>query len=70
MQTTQWKLRRVQPGMYNVAIGHNGSFSTISGLVIGGNGRWFVQRSGIQWPERYPTANKAAEALARAGFGI
>lgn len=72
MITALFRLKYVASGMYTVAVRYPGSenHSTIPGMVIGGNGIWHVQRSGIQWPERYRTARAAAAALAAVGFGI
>lgn len=72
MITALWKLNRVQPGMYNVAICRDGdsSHQNIPGMIIGGNGRWYVQRAGKQWPDRYFSKRQAAGALVRAEFGI
>lgn len=72
MITALWKLNRVQPGIYNVAVRRAGDtrHQNIPGRIIGGNGRWFIQRAGTQWPERYFSRNRAADALVRAEFGI
>ena len=67
MQTMTWKRERFGDGKYHIRMS---SGELLVGMIIGGNGRWFIQLSGNQWPDCYPTINKAAAALVRHRFGI
>jgi hypothetical protein len=62
MTTTGWKKERSGDGRYHVR-GIGGY--RLAGLVIGGNGRWFVELGGRQWPDVYPSAAAACAALAK-----
>ena len=66
MKTLQWELVRIVTGKYHVRL----DGSLIPGLIIGGNGRWFVQVGGNQIQERFATIADAAEYLVRRETGI
>jgi hypothetical protein len=59
--TIEWSKERVGAGRYFVRSAADGY--RIAGLVIGGRGRWCVERGGRQWPTVYPSAAAACAAL-------
>lgn len=67
MITQKWKIERIGTGKYRVrscAVGDAWDNSQVlPGMIIGGNGRWFIQRGGKQLPDCYPTASKASERI-------
>jgi hypothetical protein len=56
-----WKKERAGDGRYHVR-GADGY--RMIGIIIGGNGRWFVEVGGHQWARPFRTAKAAAAALA------
>ena len=59
--TIEWSKERDGAGRYFVRSAADGY--RIAGLVIGGRGRWCVERGGRQWPTVYPSAVAACAAL-------
>lgn len=72
MRTHQWKTLRTGEGKYAVLIVALGddNWQTIPGIILGGNGKWVIQKGGIQQPQTYKTRNAAAERLVQVHFGI
>lgn len=66
MRTLQWKPERIVTGKYHVRL----DGSLIPGLIVGGNGRWFVQVGGNQIQGRFSTVADAAEWLVKREIGI
>jgi len=66
MLTKSWKTERVAAGKYHVRLDGN----RIPGMILGGNGKYVIQRNGQQWPTARKTLRSAAADLVAEHTGI